>query len=50
MKENTFQGGSMEFFRVYTYLIYLTYLVFVCSYENAKTTETRKHAHRRKMY
>ena len=43
MKENTFQGGSMGFFRVNTYLIYL---VFARPYENAKT----KHVHWRKMY
>ena len=43
MKENPFQGGSMEFFRVNTYLIYL---VFARPYENAKT----KHVHWRKMY
>ena len=45
--KNTLQGGSMGFFRVNTYLIYL---VFARPYENAKTTETRKHVHWRKMY
>ena len=45
--KNILQGGSMGFFRVITYLIYP---VFARPYENAKTAETGKHVHWRKMY